>query len=380
MLGNPVDVVLNLAAFMIGACVGSFLNVCIYRWPLNLKVDEPKRSFCPKCKSPIPMWRNVPIFSWLMLRGKCGDCKAPIPVRYVLVELLTALGFLAIWLHWPPAVAVALIFFFVCCMVTLWVDMEHYIIPDQVSINAVPLGLLAGALAPGLFDEQIWYRGLMWSALGALTGYVVLYGVVELGKKLFGRKRLKLDGVEKWSARDGEHGPVFSLGDEKYEWEELFSRPTDRLVVTSPAVRFEVVDGPAVSHSGVDVHLGWDSVQVVRPGKNGETVEQWPLEKVKSIRGEAADVVIPREAMGFGDVKWLAMAGCFIGWQGVFFTVGAASLIGTVLSVLLMVVGLRAWTTRIPFGPYLVVGAWLWLLVGEQWVAGYLRGVGIGGY
>ena len=86
----------SVFAFVLGAVVGSFLNVCIYRMPLDLSVNEPKRSFCPHYKHQIPWSQNIPLLSWLMLRGKCANCRAPIAFRYFGVELLTALLFFAL--------------------------------------------------------------------------------------------------------------------------------------------------------------------------------------------------------------------------------------------------------------------------------------------
>src|SRR5437870_3284169 len=88
----------DVFAFVVGAIVGSFLNVCIYRMPLGLSVNEPRRSFCPKCKYQIPWHRNLPLISWIALRAKCANCGARIPFRYFGVELLTAVLFLAVWL------------------------------------------------------------------------------------------------------------------------------------------------------------------------------------------------------------------------------------------------------------------------------------------
>src|ERR1700760_4664579 len=87
--------------FVLGATVGSFLNVCIYRLPLDLSVNKPRRSFCPSCKTQLTWFQNIPLLSWLFLRGKCASCGARIAFRYFAVELLTALLFLLIWKVFP---------------------------------------------------------------------------------------------------------------------------------------------------------------------------------------------------------------------------------------------------------------------------------------
>src|SRR5690348_7481078 len=94
-------------AFVLGASIGSFLNVCIYRLPLDLSVNQPRRSFCPACKKQIPGHHNIPLLSWLALRGRCANCGARIAFRYFGVELLTALLFLAVWKCFSPPVAIA---------------------------------------------------------------------------------------------------------------------------------------------------------------------------------------------------------------------------------------------------------------------------------
>src|SRR6187431_2955383 len=90
--------VLGLLIFMVGAGIGSFLNVVIYRLPLGLSVNNPRRSFCPTCKKQIPWYRNLPLITWVAQRGKCAECGARISFRYFFVELLTGLLFYAVFL------------------------------------------------------------------------------------------------------------------------------------------------------------------------------------------------------------------------------------------------------------------------------------------
>src|SRR3954452_9512344 len=94
-------------AFCLGAAVGSFLNVCIYRLPLDLSVNQPRRSFCPSCKKQLTWYQTVPLLSWLFLRGKCANCGARIAFRYFAVEFLTALLFLCVWKTFPLPAAIA---------------------------------------------------------------------------------------------------------------------------------------------------------------------------------------------------------------------------------------------------------------------------------
>ena len=92
---SAYQLLFSALAFFLGAVVGSFLNVCIYRLPRDLSVNKPRRSFCPTCKTQIPWQQNIPLLSWLFLRGRCAKCGSKIAFRYFGVELLTALLFLA---------------------------------------------------------------------------------------------------------------------------------------------------------------------------------------------------------------------------------------------------------------------------------------------
>jgi leader peptidase (prepilin peptidase)/N-methyltransferase len=103
--------VIGVGILFIGLCVGSFLNVAIYRIPLGLSVNEPKRSFCPHCKTQLPAWQNIPVLTWLLQRGKCRKCRAPITVRYLIVEVLTGALYLICWKVFPMMAAILAVIF-----------------------------------------------------------------------------------------------------------------------------------------------------------------------------------------------------------------------------------------------------------------------------
>src|SRR6266542_4244191 len=140
----------SLAFFVLGCVVGSFLNVCIHRMPLGLSVVSPP-SHCPHCKYSIPWYLNMPLVTWLALRGKCRNCNAPIAVRYFLVELLTGLMFLGCWLsygHSSPWLALTYAFVVAGMIAATFIDFEHYIIPDEITIGGVVLGLVFSLFCP----------------------------------------------------------------------------------------------------------------------------------------------------------------------------------------------------------------------------------------
>lgn len=141
--------------FIIGACIGSFLNVCIYRIPAGLSIAHPP-SRCPQCGSKIRWWQNVPIVSWLFLRGKCAVCKVKISVRYLMVETLTGLLFLKVYTMFALHPATLVYWTFVAGLVALtFIDLDHQIIPDVISLPGIILGFATVSLTPLSWSDSL---------------------------------------------------------------------------------------------------------------------------------------------------------------------------------------------------------------------------------
>ena len=349
-------------AFVLGAMIGSFLNVCIYRLPLGMAVNKPERSFCPHCKNQLRWYHNIPVLSWLVLRGRCGFCQAPIAVRYPLVELLTAVLFFAVWRRFSDTwiLAFPLWIFVALVIVATFIDFDHFIIPDEITWGCTGAGLLLSFAIPLLQGEEGHVAGFLWSLTGALTGYLLLWGVVEGGKLAFGRKRVVLpEAVDFTWQHAGEDDAEMVIGGERELWSEYFMRPTDRLVLLCEPLRLAGREHPRAT-----LHCYWDRLEL-----DGTP---YPLDKLDTFSGRLKEYVFPREAMGFGDVKFIAGIGAFLGWKAVFFTVAAGSLVGSVVGVTLLALGPKSRSLKIPFGPYLSAGALLWLFAGPGIVAWYL--------
>ncbi len=254
---------LYAAAGLFGLVFGSFLNVCIVRLPHE---DAKARSLirppssCPKCHREIVWYDNIPVVSWLILRGKCRWCGQPISIQYPLIELgVAVLWLLAAWRDGATAHGLAGALFLTILLGLAIIDARHYVIPDELSYGGLVAGLLL-ALAGGV-------HGFLAALLGAAVGGLTLYAVRVIG--------------------------------------------------------------------------GW---------------------------------VLKQEAMGWGDVKMLAMIGAFVGWAGVLLTVFLGALVGSAIFLPLQLRGKRL----VPFGVFLAVGATVTYFFGNQvisWYLQFLRGV-----
>ncbi len=166
-----------IVAGVLGALIGSFLNVCILRWPKDESVITP-RSRCPGCGRQIAAWDNIPILSWLILRGRCRHCKTGISVQYPLIELAVALLWAGmVWYNGVEIKALAGAVFFTILLGIALTDAREYIIPDEFSLGGLVIGLLF-SLAGG-------FSGLATALLGAAVGFALLWGVGAAGTKMF---------------------------------------------------------------------------------------------------------------------------------------------------------------------------------------------------
>lgn len=186
-MGSPYFGVLF---FIVGLTIGSFLNVCIYRIPKKKSLVSP-RSFCPACNTPVRWYDNIPVFSYLLLLGRCRTCKAAISIRYPFVELLTGYLFVHLYVfvqyrHESPCVFAG--YLALCCalIISTFVDLELLIIPNEVTLVGIPLALVFSALCPGLHNEPGTLRNFSLSGIVRLDALIAsLWGVLAGGGLVF---------------------------------------------------------------------------------------------------------------------------------------------------------------------------------------------------
>lgn len=256
------NLVIPAAVFAFGLCIGSFLNVCIYRLPEGKSVVRPG-SMCPNCNESIRAYDNIPLISYLLLRGRCRRCHTSIPLRYPLVELITGLMAVGVLIRFGINVSALIFFIFAASLiVATFIDIDHRIIPDVITLPGIPLFFISSFLLPHPDLLTPFVRSL----LGILAG----------GGSLF---------LVAWA--------------------------------------YETLTG--------------------------------------------------KEGMGMGDVKLLAMIGALLGWHGVLFTIFAGSTAGCLVGLLVMLKEKGGMKTAIPFGPFLSLGALLYLFWGPDLINWYFN-------
>ncbi len=275
MVTPVLEIWIPVFIFLFGLAIGSFLNVCIYRISYRIlhpdsdvSVNSPRRSFCPTCNETISAYDNIPILSYLLLRGKCRHCNAPISVLYPLVELATAGLFLVMYYRFGFTLEFLLALVFVAVLVPIFViDAQHYIIPNALIVIGLILGFVI-VCAIAYQRSDVWY--LLIRLIGAVAGAVALWLVGVIGS-----------------------------------------------------------------------------------------------------------AVLRKTAMGFGDVKLMALNGLFLGaWPELAMVIAFSALGGAIVGTTLIVSGVKSRESPIPYGPFLAGAAVLVLLWGDSLWRLYLQSVG----
>ncbi|MBR0056851.1 MAG: prepilin peptidase, partial [Kiritimatiellae bacterium] len=192
----PLPVLLAWAA-LLGACFGSFLSVCVWRIPRGESTVRP-RSHCPACNALIPWYWNIPVMSWLALRGKCGRCGARISPRYLLLELLTGALFAGVAWRFAGDFPATLLAWVVVFGLELgsFIDLDWYILPDRVTVGGMALGLAASALMPRIHGATYWADGLLASFGGLAFGFGTLWLISVAGRIAYRREALGFGDVK----------------------------------------------------------------------------------------------------------------------------------------------------------------------------------------
>jgi len=341
----------SVVLFIFGTMVGSFLNVCIHRMPLGQSIVSPP-SHCPKCKYSIPWYLNVPLFTWLYLRGKCANCKEPISSRYFMVELLTGLLFLALWLtHGRQSVGLALAYCILVggLIVATFIDFEHFIIPDEITLGGIVVGFVCSFVVPSLHGQKTAVAALQDSFVGIIVGGGLVYTILRLGKLLFGKKRLSLpsDTIVVFTET------ALVYGDQTIPFEDLFYRKSDSIRIEAKHV--ELVDrcyhDVAMKLTPEELHLG---DEILDP------------EDVPHMEVLTNQMILPQEAMGFGDVKFMAAIGAFLGWRATLFALMASSILGAAVGLALILLRKQEWSSRLPYGPYIAFATLVWVFASDH--------------
>lgn len=374
-LGDTV-VLFSIIFFMFGCIVGSFLNVVIHRLPREMSVATPP-SHCPQCGHTIPWYQNIPLITWLWQRGKCAGCDLPIPARYFLVELLTGIAFIGAWLlvfysfadhpdtllHAHPVkaalVTLALVTLLAGLIASTFIDFEHYIIPDELTKGGMIVGGLFSLAAPelhGAFLGKDISHGtaLLYSLLGMGCGAAVVYAVLRLGKMMFGK--ITYSSEQPVRVSFGEHSMTMEGEDDEADlelpYEELFYREGDTIRLHAEHVEF------------VD-HCTWECDVFINAECASIGDEEFDPKAIKYLEVTTREVEIPREAMGFGDVKFMAAIGAFLGWQATVFSLMISAIVGAIVGTLCAALR-KDNANLIPYGPYIALAAIIWVFCGYQ--------------
>ncbi len=349
---------------LMGLSIGSYLNVVIYRVPRGLSTNNPSRSFCPNCKKLIPWYLNIPVLSWVILRGLSACCKQPISPRYLLVELLTAALF--VWASLTFSYENLLAQICLCLWIAIgiaiaFIDWEQMIVSVRLCCLGGVSGFLVAFFSPSLVSDGATLEptyGALYSLFGAGLSFLIIKSIAVLGRAAFGRKSEQFDEGCVWSmcATEDEEDIVLSINGKKYLWSELFFDAGHKLIFKNASLKLgehiqgKVQDGNLTPDGECDIQM--TATHIILP--DGGSI---PLLDYQSAAGTCSEWVQMREAMGSGDA-WIALAiGALVGWQGFAVALIAGSIIGILWAILTRV----SRGVPMPFGPCLILGTFVYL-------------------
>jgi leader peptidase (prepilin peptidase)/N-methyltransferase len=280
------------------------------------------------------------------------------------VEAFTGAVFLSTWLVFgreEPWVAVALCILFSGFIAATFIDLEHLIIPDEITLGGTVVGFLLSTAIPALQHSAGTLEAMKQSGLGIAVGAGIVYAVLRGGKLVFGRQRIDLPADSQ--IRFHESGMVLPGGETPYE--EVFYRSSD--AVRLFAHRLELADR-CYWNQPIELRLA------AQPATLRVGSEEFAAEAEPYMVAHADRIELPREAMGLGDVKFMAAIGAFLGWQATVFSLFFSSVIGTVVAVLLILTGRQTLSGRVGYGPYIAAAAMTWVFGGREFVGRWLFG------
>lgn len=365
--------------FVMGLCLGSFLNVVIYRLPeKGLSIARPRRSFCPECQNGIAWYDNLPLCSYFILKGRCRHCGIHISWRYPLVEFLCGLLVLSVFLKTGISLrAVAEIYFVLALVAISYIDLDRMIIPARLTLPGMIIGLAVAVIVPdpmllagpwlgfnvvSLSLKTSWGLAAVWGFMG-LASVMVFHFLASECYFIAG-------GLEDADENDETAGDGSS---------------------TTPLYLRAWVWGVAVLFLVLAAVMGW----ILFPGWHSEILktlqswlvrDYWPLSLLGSLLGfllgwwlvggiisAYALLTGGKQGMGGGDMVLLAMIGAFLGWRSIFLTVFGGSFIalGTYL-VLALKERSFDFKARLPFGPFLSLAALIHMFFGDTILKWYL--------
>lgn len=373
-------VVLSFAA-LAGLALGSFLNVCVARWPRGGSVVRP-RSACPACSAAIGGYDQIPVVSWFLLRGRCRGCGARISLSYPLVETAgAAICVLAVLTRGMSLEAAAAAFFLLVLLGIALTDARFYLIPDRFSLGGAAVGL-ALSVAPGGITPGS-------AAAGAAVGFGGMWVVGAAGTWALARTR---PGRLEAAAREHDQGRRRTRDARGVRF---LARPRGQLAALLPALPVMVLAGwgfgpaggaaaVAAGAAGLAVLVAWveglGEEARARPLAGPQAADD-PLDGGQALPAVPADTdsadapVAPDAVLGGGDVKMMALVGAFTGPWGAVLTVFLGAFAGLLAYLKLrLLLGTRQ---LVPLGVFLAVGAAITLWWGEALLDWYLRLAGL---